>query len=57
MTTPAQPAAPARPLADSQSAAIAAIARHVTGRGPGDEHQALTALGVSDDDAAAITGS
>ena len=67
MTTPQPaPAAPAKPPAgaavppaaqdrtDALSAAITAIARHITGTENG--HQALTALGLTAGQATAITG-
>ena len=63
--TPARPAAPATPAApapdsgdrtDALSAAVAAIARHITGTEHGHEHEALTALGLTDGQAEAIAG-
>jgi hypothetical protein len=67
MTTPAATAAaPARtPPAkaadspdrtDALSAAVAALARHITGRTAGSEHDALVALGLTSEQASAITG-
>jgi hypothetical protein len=71
MTTPAAPtpapAAPAKPPAgaavppasqdrtDALGAAIVAIARHITGDS-GDGHQALVMLGLTSQQADAITG-
>ena len=55
VVTPA-PATPAQPRTDALSAAVAAIARHITGTEHGHEHQALTMLGLSAAQAEAIAG-
>lgn len=59
MTTPAPaPAAKAAPApkaeADPVAAAVAAIARHITGKAPGDEVSALVAFGLTQDQAKAV---
>jgi hypothetical protein len=43
-------------LTDALSAAITAIAVHITGRTAGSEHDALVALGLTSEQASAITG-
>lgn len=50
------PAAPGQALTAALSAAVAAIARHITGTEPGHEHQALAMLGLTAAQAEAITG-
>ena len=53
---PAKAAAPAPPAPDPRDIAIAAIARHITGRPADDSHGALVALGLTTGQAKAITG-
>jgi hypothetical protein len=54
-TTPA-PAPASGTLTSALSAAVTAIAVHITGRGPEDQAGALAALGLTAEQSVAITG-